>query len=62
MVCIDCNEETSKPYWDESGLGYSVKLCSCPRCSRIYVIGYSVDKSLNINEDERFYQYNKRSD
>jgi hypothetical protein len=42
-------------WWDESGTGYSTKLCKCPECGCINVIQYNEDRSLDINNDRRFF-------
>lgn len=56
--CKKC-KELFKPvcWWDESGYGYSAKLTKCPYCQNIQYVAIREDKGLNINEDERYYQY-----
>ena len=43
--------------FDESGYGYSTKYVLCPRCGSVCVVEYIEDECLNVNEDERYYEY-----
>lgn len=44
-------------YWDEKGYGYSTKLVRCNKCNALNILKYSIDESLDINNDPRFYEY-----
>lgn len=61
LICEKCNRETHRPYmwWDESGYGYSTKLWKCRICNGIQIAYIKQDKGLDVNADERFYEYNK---
>lgn len=61
MKCKKCFEEivNEKPYWDESGYGYSAKLIKCPHCGAIQYYEVFEDECLDINHDLRFYEYKK---
>lgn len=63
MKCKNCKEdinlESIEIWFDESGTGYSTKLCKCSHCGSIQVIRYYEDLSLDINNDDRYYRYSK---
>ena len=46
-------------WFDEQSCGFSVKLVKCPRCGGISRIKYYEDKNLDVNNDERFYEYRR---
>ena len=48
-------------WWDEKGFGYSTKLVKCSKCGRINVVKHEVDYSMDVNNDERFYDYRRKS-
>lgn len=60
--CRSCDSdfvifEPDKEIWfDESGTGYSTKLCKCPYCNKIVVLQHIEDKGLNVNFDGRYYE------
>lgn len=60
-ICHNCNDKfyyTENDVWfDNNAVGYSVKLVECPRCHAIKQLQYYEDKNLDVNNDERFYQY-----
>lgn len=62
-ICPTCDERfyyTDEDVWfDEHSCGFSVKLTKCPRCRAIRSIKYYEDKNLDINNDERFYEYSR---
>ena len=44
-------------FWDETGYGYSTKLCVCPECGSYVVIKYEEDNWLNdLAEDYNNYE------
>lgn len=58
--CSKCKEyfvyDKEEVFWDEHGYGYSTCLVYCPYCGNINILKHVEDKSLNINEDKRFYK------
>lgn len=62
-ICPTCDDYfyyTDEDVWfDEHSCGYSVKLVKCPRCGVIKRIKYYEDKNLDVNNDERFYNYSR---
>lgn len=44
-------------YWyDESGYGYSTKLCKCPNCNKIIIMGHKEDYGFSkLNTDKRYF-------
>lgn len=42
--------------WDESWHG-STKLIKCPECGKYIVLKYIQDLSLDLNNDDRYYEY-----
>ena len=58
MICRKCDKEV-KPdcFWDESGYGYSAKIIRCPNCGAIKYLKVIEDFCLDINNNERFYEY-----
>ncbi len=59
--CIKCKEDisykNSETFWDENGFGYSTKLIKCKNCNCINVIKHIQDKSMELNNDKRYYKY-----
>lgn len=59
--CCKCMEDykytTDDIEYDESGYGYTTKIVKCPKCGCVKIIEFIEDKSLDINNDERFYIY-----
>jgi len=66
MRCKKCGEEyklnKGNTWWDESGYGYSAKLTKCPLCGSISYIKVIEDVGLDVNHDERFYEYERKDD
>lgn len=62
-ICPTCDDGfyyTEDDVWfDEQSCGFSVKLVKCPRCGGISRIKYYEDKNLDVNNDERFYDYRR---
>ena len=62
-ICPTCDDYfcyTDEDIWfDEHSCGYSVKLVKCPRCGVIKRIKYYEYKNLDVNSDERFYDYSR---
>jgi len=62
-VCKSCDSyfvfTPDKIKWDEQGYGYSTKLVICPECGCVNVIKYIEDNGLNVNFDDRYYDYNR---
>lgn len=62
-ICPTCNESfyySEEDVWfDNKSCGYSVKLVKCPRCGGISRIKYYEDINLDVNNDERFYNYKR---
>ena len=62
-ICPTCDDYfyyTDEDIWfDEHSCGYSVKLVKCPRCGVIKSIKYYEDKNLDVNNDERYYDYSR---
>ena len=62
-TCSTCDDSfyyTEDDIWfDEHGFGFSTKLVKCPHCGTIKIIKYYEDENLDINNDERFYNYKK---
>jgi len=58
-LCLKCREKfeysNEDTFWDEKGSGYSTKLVRCPFCGTIQVVKYVEDKSLDLNNDPRYY-------
>ena len=58
--CNKCGQESlysnEDCYWQEFH-SYSQKLFKCPFCGCVNVIATIEDLSLNINNDERYYDY-----
>lgn len=44
-------------FWDDHGYGYSTKLVKCPYCGQVTVVKHQIDRSLNMNNDKRYYKY-----
>lgn len=61
--CVKCKEDfvfdPEDIFFDERGTGYSTKLVKCPYCGSINIIKYYVDKSLDVNNDARYYNYKR---
>lgn len=59
--CSKCKEEFDyddrDTFFDEKGYGYSTKLVKCKNCNCINILNHYEDKSLNLNYDERYYNY-----
>ncbi len=59
IKCVQCQERVDIPpenlKWDYSGYGYTAKLAVCPICGQINIVRTVEDKSLDINNDERYY-------
>ena len=62
-ICPTCDDGfyyTEDDVWfDEQSCGFSDKLVKCPRCGGISRIKYYEDKNLDVNNDERFYEYRR---
>lgn len=43
--------------YDFTGYGYITKLIRCPYCKKVKIVEYIEDKSLDVNNDKRFYIY-----
>lgn len=63
---IECNQcksindyENTDMYFDDKGYGYSTKLAKCKQCKGIIIVKHLEDSWLNVNEDERYYNYHK---
>ena len=58
--CIKCKQiiryKDTDIFWDEKGFGYSAKLIKCNICGCINVIKYIQDKSIDLNNDEKYYK------
>lgn len=63
--CPICKHEycyTNKDIWfDNTSMGYSVKLVKCPHCNKVNKIRY-YEENLDVNNDERYYEYIKKID
>lgn len=64
MFCQNCEEyiETKAlvKKWNETGSWYSTLLAYCPKCGQIIkIIKYDNEIKLDINNDERYYCYNR---
>lgn len=61
MECKKCKEklDSSYAYWDESGYGYSAKIIKCPKCGAIQYLKVIEDRCLDVNNDKRFYEYER---
>lgn len=63
IICGKCDK--SHDYgpkdirWDFNGFGYDTKYVVCPECGRINIIRYYEDKNLDVNNDERYYEYRR---
>lgn len=61
VQCKKCNKkyqyDLNKIEYDNSGYGYLTKLIRCPYCGKVKIIKHIEDKSLDVNNDERFYIY-----
>lgn len=44
-------------YYDDEGFGYSTKLCRCPGCGQVNILGYELDihHAISVNDDPRYY-------
>ena len=62
--CPVCKQQyyyTDEDIWfDDTHLGYSIKLVQCPICKKINIIRYYEDENLDVNNDERYYEYIKK--
>lgn len=62
-ICPVCNEtffySNNDTWFDEHNCGYSVKLVKCPHCGAVKRIKYYEDKNLDVNNDDRFYDYSR---
>ena len=60
-VCKKCKSIFSyapeDTWWDESGSGYSTKLCRCTECGCINVINHIEDSGIDVNKNLKFYEY-----
>lgn len=60
-ICRSCNETfyyTNEDIWfDDKSCGFSVKLVKCSHCGAIKVIRYYENENLDVNNDERYYEY-----
>lgn len=45
--------------FDDKGYGYSTKLVKCKHCGCLNVVHYYEDRAMKLNNDSRFYKYNK---
>ena len=57
MKCIKCDEDLDNVtyWWDESGYGYSAKMCRCSRCGTIQYLEIVEDKGSNADPSESFF-------
>jgi hypothetical protein len=64
VLCEHCQEpyklEDSKTFWDENGT-YSIKFSICPYCYKISVVKSELYFEEDINNDIRYYIYNKKN-
>ena len=62
-ICPMCNEtffySNNDTWFDEHNCGSSIKLVKCPRCGAVKRIKYYEDKNLDVNNDDRFYDYSR---
>lgn len=60
ISCKHCKQDSivdkTDCWFDEKGFCYSTKLCKCPECGKIVVVGYAEDNHLDVNNDPRFYR------
>lgn len=62
-ICPACNHSfrysNEDTWFDEHNCGYSVKLVKCKNCGTVKRIKYYEDKNLDVNNDNRFYDYSR---
>lgn len=58
--CKNCHSysvvKNTDCWFDDKGFGYSTKLCKCPECGKLVIVGYEEDSHLDINNDPRLYK------
>ena len=60
ITCKRCQRITQvQPFWDEHGFGYSAKIAICPMCGAYQFVDIVEDRGLDVNNDERYYMYEK---
>lgn len=59
--CIKCGNklDMTKYWWDEGGYGYAAKICRCPWCGTVQYLEVIEDICLDVNNDERYYEYER---
>lgn len=62
MECKRCGNiyplNKSKTWWDENGI-WSMKLSECPNCHKVNTVKFEIYHELDINNDERYYDYSR---
>lgn len=65
LTCTKCSEDfiykPEEAFFDDHGFGYSTKLVKCPYCGQINIIKYYEDRSMKLNRDSRYYNYERKS-
>lgn len=65
-LCLSCNKnfeyKRSDTFIDDNGYGYSTKLVKCKCCGRINILQYFEDKSMKLNNDRKYYDYDMIGD
>lgn len=56
MECKQCQNKMQRII-DYSGGTYTAELIKCPVCGYLRIVKYTEDENLNINFDERYYEY-----
>lgn len=60
-ICCKCKEgfnyEPEDTYLDYSGFGYTTKLVKCKYCHSVNILEFIEDITLDVNNNERYYQY-----
>lgn len=51
-----------KTKYDEDGYGYSAEIAVCSECGHIEIIKFIEDDCLDVNNDPRFYEYERNRD
>lgn len=64
-ICKGCGcsfwYENKETYFDDKGYGYSTKLIKCPSCGKQVVLRYYEDRSMKLNNDSRYYNYENKT-
>lgn len=65
ITCNHCGQiyilEESKTWWNEDGV-WSHKLSKCPCCNGVNTVKFEIYHELDINNDERYYDYRRRTE